>query len=116
MSRRIEFDLPAFHKALTATVQARQTNWKSVSEETGVSQSTLSRMSKGQHPDAASLTALCAWSGLNPVEFSEQTRHEPATPALVSKLLHADPQLDEGAAEALQTILVTAYEKLKRQG
>ena len=69
MTQRLNFDFEAFYKALSATVAARGLSWKSVSELTGVSQSTLSRMSKGRQPDAASLTALSAWSGLNPVDF-----------------------------------------------
>ena len=60
MTQRLNFDFRAFYKALSATVGARDISWKTVSEETGVSQSTLSRMSKGRQPDAASLTALSA--------------------------------------------------------
>ena len=50
MPQRMNFDFFAFYKALSATVTARNTNWKAVSEQTGVSQSTLSRMSKAANP------------------------------------------------------------------
>ena len=70
MPQRLDFDFDAFYRALSATVAARDTSWKAVSDQTGVSQSTLSRMSKGRQPDAASLMALSAWSGINPVDFS----------------------------------------------
>ena len=50
MTQRGDFDFDAFYGALSATVAARETSWKKVSEETGVSQSTLSRMSKGRRP------------------------------------------------------------------
>ena len=114
MPQRLNFDFEAFYRALNATVATRDITWKTVSEQTGVSQSTLSRMSKGRQPDAASLTALSAWSGLNPVEFTAAPKNDPEPVALVAKLLRADPNLDEGGADALEAIITTAYERLKR--
>ena len=114
MTQRLNFDFKAFYKALSATVAARDMSWKSVSELTGVSQSTLSRMSKGRQPDAASLTALSAWSGLNPVDFTAAPKHNPEPVAMVSRLLRATPDLDEDGADALEAIITAAYEKLKR--
>ena len=114
MTRRLVFDFEAFYKALSATVAARDVSWKAVSDETGVSQSTLSRMSKGRRPDAASLTALSAWSGINPVEFTVAPKNDPEPVAMMSRLLRADPNLDEEGADALETIIKTAYDRLKR--
>ena len=102
------------YKALSATVAARDISWKAVSEQTGVSQSTLSRMSRGRQPDAASLTALSAWSGINPVDFTTAPKNDPEAVAMVSRLLRADPNLDEDSADALEAIITTAYERLKR--
>ena len=114
MTQRLNFDFEAFYKSLSATVGARDISWKAVSEQTGVSQSTLSRMSTGRQPDAASLTALCAWSGLNPVDFTAAPKNDPEPVAVVSRLLRADPNLDEHGADALEAIITTAYERLKR--
>ena len=114
MTQRLNFDFEAFHKALSATVAARDVSWKAVSEETGVSQSTLSRMSKGRQPDAASLTALSAWSGINPVDFTLAPKNEPEPVAMMSRLLRADPNLDDDGADALEAIIKTAYDRLKR--
>ena len=114
MPQRLNFDFEAFFKALSATVAARGINWKAVSEQTGVSQSTLSRMSKGRQPDAASLTALAAWAGINPVDFTTAPKRDPEAVAKVSRLLRADPGLDEGGAETLEAIITAAYERLKR--
>ena len=47
MPQRPDFDFAAFYKAISNTVAARDISWKAVSEQTGVSQSTLSRMSRG---------------------------------------------------------------------
>ena len=114
MTQRLNFNFTAFYKALSATVVARDISWKAVSEQTGVSQSTLSRMSKGRQPDAASLTALSAWSGINPVDFTAAPKNEPEAVVIVSRLLRADPNLDEDGADALEAIITTAYKRLKR--
>ena len=114
MNQRHRFDFQAFYKALSTTVDSRNTTWKAVSEQTGVSQSTLSRMSKGRQPDAASLTALSAWSGLNPVDFTSSRRIKREPIAVVSRLLREDPQLDDAAADALEAIIKTAYDSFKR--
>ena len=114
MSKRLNFDFEAFYRELSATVAVRGINWKMVSEQTGVSQSTLSRMSKGRQPDAASLTALSAWSGLNPVDFTTAPKNDPESAVIVSRLLRADPELDDAGADALEAIITTAYKRLKR--
>ena len=114
MPQRLDFDFAAFYRALSSTVAARDTSWKAVSDQTGVSQSTLSRMSKGRQPDAASLMALSAWSGINPVDFTAAPKNDPEAVAMVSRLLRTDPDLDEDGADALEAIITTAYERLKR--
>ena len=114
MPQRLDFDFAAFYRALSSTVAARDTSWKAVSDQTGVSQSTLSRMSKGRQPDAASLMALSAWSGINPVDFTAAPKNDPEAVAMVYRLLRADPDLDEDGADALEAIITTAYERLKR--
>lgn len=63
------FDAAGWFAALCRAVEARRVNWQQVSEATGVSTTTLSRMKAGRQPDAASLAALSAWAGLNPAEF-----------------------------------------------
>lgn len=115
MPDRPRFDFPAFYQALSATVSARDTTWKTVSEQTGVSQSTLSRMSSGRQPDAASLTALAAWAGINPVDYSTAPKRQRESIAAVGRLLRQDPSLDEAGADALEAIIRTAYENLRRR-
>ncbi len=115
MTRRARFDFPSFYSALSATVKARDTTWKTVSEQTGVSQTTLSRMSSGRQPDAASLTALSAWSGLDPVDFMSAQRGAREPMAMVSKLLREDPNLNRASADALETIITAAYDRFRRR-
>lgn len=110
------FDGDAFYRALLATVEARSVNWKQVSAETGVSASTLTRMAQGRRPDAASLAALSAWSGLNPSDFVQAAYKAPKAESMaqISTLLRADPNLDTSGAEALEAIVRAAYERLRK--
>jgi transcriptional regulator with XRE-family HTH domain len=110
------FDGDAFFRALEVTVAARSTTWKQVAAETGISASTLARMSQGRRPDAASLAALSAWAGLNPSDFVnapyKTSRPEPM--AQISGLLRADPNLDAESAEAVEAIVKAAYERMRK--
>ena len=69
--RRDQFDHDAFFAALDRQRELRNATWKQVSDETGVSVTTLSRMKDCRKPDAASLAALSAWAGINPANFSK---------------------------------------------
>lgn len=114
MSDLPKFDFASYFKALAATVASRGANWKIVSEATGVSQTTLSRMARGRQPDAESLTALSAWSGLDPVQFTSASRLKAEPLALVGKLLREDKNLDAQGADALEAIIHAAYNQLRR--
>jgi transcriptional regulator with XRE-family HTH domain len=110
------FDADAFYAALADTVEARGVTWKKVSKDTGVSVTTLTRMAQGRSPDAASQAALSAWSGLNPADFvmlpGKRVTREPLAEALT--LLRADPKLKPEAATALEAIVRTAYNQLRK--
>lgn len=114
LSEKRKFDFEGFQRAVSATVTVRKTTWKTVSEETGISQTTLSRMARGRQPDAEGLTALAAWSGLNPVDFMSGAKHRRESIAMVGRLLRDDPNLDSDGAEALEAIISAAYGRLKR--
>lgn len=65
------FDTEAFMKKLHGCAERRGKTMKDVAAETGVSETTLSRMSGGKRVcDAASLAALSMWAGINPARFS----------------------------------------------
>jgi transcriptional regulator with XRE-family HTH domain len=110
------FDGDSFFRALKTVVSTRDMTWKQVAEETGVSASTLARMAQGRNPDAASLAAISAWAGLNPSDFVTAPFIAPKGQAIgrISSLLRSDPSLDAEAADALDTIVRTAYERLRR--
>ncbi len=117
MAENKGFDGDSFYRALETTVDSRSKSWKQVSDETGVSTSTLTRMAQGRRPDAASLAALSAWAGLNPSDFV-QTAYKtkrPESMAQISTLLRSDPSLDAQAAEAVEAIVRAAYEQMKKK-
>jgi transcriptional regulator with XRE-family HTH domain len=75
--RRARFDTLAFYGALDAVRRDRRIRWKQVALESGLSASTLTRMSQGKRPDIDGLAALCAWSGLSADHY---IRSEAAAP------------------------------------
>ena len=111
---RVRFDTTTYFQALESTVKSRGLRWKDVSQQTGISPSTLSRMSQGKGPDSSSLASLAAWSGLNPADFV-QMEARPAGPeplARVTTLLRHDPRLSPAAADMLDQLIRSAYERL----
>jgi len=108
------FDSAAFFRALEATVLARGLRWKDVSAQTNIGASTLSRMSQGKGPDSGSLATLAAWSALNPADFvaMPQRSSEPEPLARVSLLLRRDPRLTNDAADMIDSLVRSAYERL----
>jgi transcriptional regulator with XRE-family HTH domain len=110
------FDALGFYAALDATRQARRLTWKQVAEEAGVSASTLSRMAQGKRPDVDGLAALTAWSGLEADRFmrSDTPRSVPEPLGLISAQLREDRHLSPEAATALDTLIRSTYERLRR--
>ena len=112
----IFFDAEAFFKAVESTVLARGLKWKDVSEQTGVSTSTLSRMAQGRGPDAASQAKLAAWSNINPADYTNvRSPHSAPEPlARLTSQLRRDPKLTREAADALEEVIKATYERLTR--
>jgi transcriptional regulator with XRE-family HTH domain len=110
------FDNEAFYRALETVVQLRRKTWKQVAQDTGVSASTLTRMSQGRSPDAASMAALSAWAGINPSDFvtASYKRKRPEALPQIAALLRSDPNLDGPSAEAVEAIVRAAYERMKK--
>ncbi len=108
------FDTMGFFRSLEATVITRRKTWKEVAAETGISASTLTRMSQGRHPDAPSLAKLGAWAGLNPADFVKgrrtAARAEPL--AMVTRFLSADPNLSSEGVAALDEVIKATYRRL----
>ena len=113
-----EFDGVGFFFALDATRQDQDKTWRKVAEESGVSQSTLTRMSQGKRPDVDSLAALTTWSGLRADDFvrpaNPSNRKNPRTLAQITTYLRSDPNLSQEAATALDAVIQATYKRLKK--
>jgi transcriptional regulator with XRE-family HTH domain len=110
------FDAEGFYAAVATTVFARKLTWKQVSEQTGISATTLTRMSQGRRPDAASLAALSAWAGLNPADYVAIEGIERSSPeplAQITGLLRRDRRLGPEAVKALEAMIHSAYGQLR---
>jgi transcriptional regulator with XRE-family HTH domain len=109
------FDTAAFFAALDA--QRGKKTWRQVASESGISASTLTRISQGKRPDVDGLTALLAWSGFNLEDFvvSTERRGEPNTVARISTSLRADRYLTPESANALEQIIRVAYEQFSEE-
>ena len=114
MVKRARFDGDAFYAALDGERQARRCTWKRVADESGVSASTLTRISQGKRPDVDSLAALSAWSGLDVDKFVKggPSKAEPEPLAVISSCLRSDPRLNADAAAALDQIVKAAYKSM----
>jgi transcriptional regulator with XRE-family HTH domain len=113
--RKGEFDGDMFFAALDAQRQARGLNWKTVARESGVSASTLTRMSQGRRPDVDSMAALITWSGLNAESFIRHNDNavQPEPLAQITVLLRADRSLSREGVIAMEAVLKATYERLK---
>lgn len=117
MDKKGWFDAGAFYEALDGTRRARNSTWKQVAGESGVSASTLTRMAQGKRPDVDGLAALAAWSGLNTDDYvrSVEVKPEPEPLAKISTYLRSDKNLSPEAAMALDELVKATYERLRKR-
>lgn len=118
-SDHAQFDVPALHAALDSERLGRNLTWKDVSSESGVSASTLTRLSQGRRPDVDSLAALTAWLGVSADRFMGQPRVRAfgaVSPlAQISSILRDDPNLNPDSATALEEMIKATYARLRSQ-
>jgi transcriptional regulator with XRE-family HTH domain len=111
-----QFDVDALHAAMESERIARGLTWKDVSAESGVSASTLTRLSQGKRPDVDSLTALTQWMGVSADRFMgvpEKGFGGASSLAQISSILRGDPNLNKEAATALDELIKSTYARLR---
>jgi hypothetical protein len=108
------FSVSAFYEVLAAVAAARRRTWRAVSRETGVPAATLTRMTRGECPDAAALAALSAWARLNPGDFvvAPAGAQTPSSLRTILAILRSDPTLEPNAAQDMEAIVRLAYSML----
>ena len=111
------FDAEGFYSALDSVRQARRLTWKQIAAQAGVAASTLTRMGQGKRPDIDGLAALASWSKLDVSNFyrpREASARNTEPLAEITALLRADKNLSGEGAIALENMLKSAYEHLRR--
>ena len=112
-----QFDVSALHGALDSERVARNLTWKDVSAESGVSASTLTRLSQGRRPDVDSLATLTNWLGISAGRFRRarpRAAFGAASPlAQISTIIREDPNLKPEAATALDELVKATYARLR---
>ena len=115
--RTNRFDVVALHAALDSERLHRRLTWKEVARESGVSASTLTRLSQGRQPDVNSLAALTSWLGMSADHFMRIGPVEQfggASPlAQISSILHRDPHLNPEGSAALEELIRATYSRLR---
>lgn len=118
-ARPDQFDVAALHAAIDSQRRTRQLSWKEVAAESGVSASTLTRLSQGRRPDVNSLSALTSWLGIAADQFmrkQEINRFGSASPlALISSIIYNDPNLNRESATALEEMIKATYLRLRTE-
>ena len=116
-SRTDRFDVAALHAAMDSERRTRRLTWKDVAAQSGVSASTLTRLSQGRQPDVNSLAALTAWLGMSADLFMRTEAIDQfgaASPlAQISSIIHRDPHLNREGAVALEELIRATYARLR---
>lgn len=99
---------------------SRQLTWKDVAAQSGVSASTLTRLSQGRQPDVNSLAAITAWLGMSADHFMRAEAVDrfgaPSPLAQISTIIHRDPRLNPEGAVALEELIRATYARLRTDG
>ena len=115
--RTSRFDVAALHAALDAQRRSRRLTWKDVATESGVSASTLTRLSQGRQPDVNSLASLTAWLGMSADHFMRRNPvarfGAPSPLAQISSIIHGDPHLNPEGVAALEEMIKATYARLR---
>jgi transcriptional regulator with XRE-family HTH domain len=113
---RTEFDNMGFYQALDSERASRSLNWKEVSELSGVSASTLTRLAQGKRPDVDSLAGLVSWAGLSADDYLKAEGSVASASGSLTKItsyLRNDPNLNKNGRDAMINMVTAAYMGLK---
>ncbi|HUZ56290.1 MAG TPA: helix-turn-helix transcriptional regulator [Streptosporangiaceae bacterium] len=105
---------PQLGDALKAERRSRRLSLRDVSDATGVSVNTLSRVERGHLPDLKNYQRLVDWLGVPADTFLETTQPESSagTLDLVARHFRSDQRLTPDAAAKLTSMVQDMYNKL----
>lgn len=113
-----QLDVERLFAALDAHRKSKDLSWRQLAAAVQISPSTFTRMREGKRPDVDSFAALVEWLDIPADKFLRSARRsaqkgEQPTIAMIATYLRADRHLTKKSAEALEDIILAAYEQLK---
>jgi transcriptional regulator with XRE-family HTH domain len=111
------FDIDSFYGVLESKKAREGLSWRKLAQELELTDHTVfTRMSRGRVPDMGTLLRLSQWVG-TPLETFDRSGREddpdkPETLSAIYGYLRADKALSHESAEAINAVLVAAYEEL----
>ncbi len=112
------FDMVGFFTAVEMEKNARSCTWRQVADDTGMSASSLTRLSHGHKLDPDGVAALAAWAGIDLNKFvGGQVIEGGGADSLgqVRALLRADKNLEPRDKEYLQQVIELEYTHARKR-
>jgi len=113
VSGNIQLDL--LYAELDGKRRTEGKSWRDVAQELAISPSTFTRLAQGRRPDLETFGKMVDWLGVSADHFfssSARGADNEDTLAVISSYLRADRALRPESADAIETIMRTAYEQL----
>lgn len=107
------------YDALDAVRQQRQSSWRSLAADIGVSPSLLSRLGNGLKPDTDGFATIVGWLGLPAEQFfaseasERDQQREPDLMAQLVPLLRARKDLNESDVRYLEQVISATVERAR---
>jgi transcriptional regulator with XRE-family HTH domain len=109
-------DLGALYSALDSKRRGEDLSWRQLAGKLDISPSVFTRLAQGRRPDLETFLAMVDWLGATAEDFvaGEKPSQDEAqeTVAAISTYLRADRALKPESAEAIESIVRTAYEQM----
>lgn len=88
---------------------------RAAADQSGVPFNTLARVEKGHLPDLANFRRIVDWLGLDPGQFFQPVMiRTETTPEIIAHHLTRDPNLTDGAAQQIASLVRELYSSLAK--
>ena len=116
---RTRIDVPKLYAALDVARRQRDTSWRQLATEVGVSPSTMTRLANDNRPDVDAFAALVRWLGSPAEDFmtddADAPRHEPELLVQLAPLLRARRDLREEDVRYLEEVISAAIRRFSAE-
>jgi transcriptional regulator with XRE-family HTH domain len=113
---QVSVDLGALYSALDSKRRGEGLSWRELARQLEISPSVFTRLAQGRRPELETFLTMVGWLGVSAEDFvaGEKPSQDEAqeTVAAISSYLRADRALKPESAEALESIVRTAYEQM----